>query len=353
MAGTTAKGAAAPCASEPRELLRVGNLRTTFHSHRQLVQAVRGVDLAVYDGDFLAVVGESGSGKSVTMKSVMDLLPPNADIEADELVYDGEDLLAMDAGQRRAMCGGKMAMIFQDPMTSLDPLKTVGSHLREVLKRHRGLSGKEADAEAVRVLGQVGIPSPEARLKQYPHEFSGGMRQRVLIAMALCCRPRLLIADEPTTALDVTIQAQILDLLRRLRDEEGMSVVLITHDLGVVASLCNRIAVMYGGLVMEYGTVDQIFYSPRHPYTRALLGAIPNPRGRDRGRLVAIPGSAPSLIDPPAGCPFAARCSFSCDACRDRLPAGRLYEDGQRARCVFSSEELDAQEQQRGEVEEA
>ena len=344
---------AAPAASQasPRELLRVGNLRTTFHSHRQLVQAVRGVDLAVYDGDFLAVVGESGSGKSVTMKSVMDLLPSNADVEADELVFDGQDLLAMGEDERRAMCGKQIAMIFQDPMTSLDPLQTIGSHLREVLKRHRGLTGKEADEEAVRVLGQVGIPSPEMRLTQYPHEFSGGMRQRVLIAMALCCKPRLLIADEPTTALDVTIQAQILDLLRRLRDEEGMSVVLITHDLGVVASLCNRIAVMYGGLAMEYGTTDQIFYSPRHPYTRALLGAIPNPRGRDCGRLVAIPGSAPSLIDPPAGCPFAERCEFACDRCREQVPAWKDYGNGQQARCIFSSDELDAQEQARGEVE--
>ncbi len=343
--------AGAAAAGSPQELLRVGNLRTTFHSHRQLVQAVRGVDLTVYDGDFLAVVGESGSGKSVTMKSVMDLLPKNADVEADELVFDGQDLLGMDADQRRAMCGKQMAMIFQDPMTSLDPLQTIGSHLREVLKRHRGLTGKEADDEAVRVLGQVGIPSPQMRLKQYPHEFSGGMRQRVLIAMALCCKPRLLIADEPTTALDVTIQAQILDLLRRLREEEGMSVVLITHDLGVVASLCNRIAVMYGGLVMEYGTVDQIFYSPRHPYTRALLGAIPNPRGRDCGRLVAIPGSAPSLVNPPSGCPFAERCEFACERCREAIPAWKSYESGQRARCVFTSEELDARQGQRGEAE--
>ena len=336
----------------PREaLLHVGNLRTTFHSHRQLVKAVRGVDLTVYDGDFLAVVGESGSGKSVTMKSVMDLLPPNADIEADELTFAGQDLLAMDADERRAMCGKQLAMIFQDPMTSLDPLQTIGSHLREVLKRHRGLTGKEADEEAVRVLAQVGIPSPEMRLKQYPHEFSGGMRQRVLIAMALCCKPRLLIADEPTTALDVTIQAQILDLLRRLRVEEGMSVVLITHDLGVVASLCNRIAVMYGGLVMEYGTTDQIFYRPRHPYTRALLGAIPNPRGRDCGRLVAIPGSAPSLVNPPEGCPFADRCDFACDKCRAGIPSWMQYADGQSARCVFTSDELDALEQKRGEVE--
>ena len=327
--------------SAPRELLRAENLRTTFHSHHSLVKAVRGVSLTVNDGDFMAVVGESGSGKSVTMKSVMGLLPDNADVEADALVFDGRDMLAMDPRERRAMCGGQIAMIFQDPMTSLDPLQTIGFHLREVLKRHRHLAGAEADAEAVRVLAQVGIPSPEQRLRKYPHEFSGGMRQRVLIAMALCCQPRLLIADEPTTALDVTIQAQILDLLRRLRDEEGMSVVLISHDLGVVASLCNRVAVMYGGLVMEQGTTDQIFYEPRHPYTRALLGAVPNPNGRRHGRLASIPGSAPLLIDPPDACPFAGRCAFTAPACSQGMPGWRTYADGQRARCVFDARELD------------
>ena len=327
--------------SAPRELLRVENLRTTFHSHHSLVKAVRGVSLTVNDGDFMAVVGESGSGKSVTMKSVMGLLPDNADVEADALVFDGRDMLAMSPRERRSMCGGQIAMIFQDPMTSLDPLQTIGFHLREVLKRHRHMTGADADAEAVRVLAQVGIPSPEQRLREYPHEFSGGMRQRVLIAMALCCQPRLLIADEPTTALDVTIQAQILDLLRRLRDEEGMSVVLISHDLGVVASLCNRVAVMYGGLVMEQGTTDQIFYEPRHPYTRALLGAVPNPNGRRHGRLASIPGSAPLLIDPPDACPFAGRCSFTAPACRQGMPGWRTYEGGQQARCVFDAHELD------------
>ena len=325
-----------------RELLRVDDLRVTFHSHHSLVKAVRGVSLTVNDGDFMAVVGESGSGKSVTMKAIMGLMPDNADVDARGLSFDGRDMLAMDARQRRAMCGGDIAMIFQDPMTSLDPLQTIGFHLREVLKRHRGLTGEQATAEAVRALGQVGIPSPEQRLREYPHEFSGGMRQRVLIAMALCCQPRLLIADEPTTALDVTIQAQILDLLRRLRDEEGLSVVLISHDLGVVASLCNRVAVMYGGLVMEQGTTDQIFYEPKHPYTRALLGAVPNPNGRRHGRLVSIPGSAPLLVDPPEACPFAGRCSFTCERCRQGMPGFRTYADGQAARCVFSAEELDA-----------
>ncbi|MEE8715634.1 MAG: ABC transporter ATP-binding protein [Coriobacteriales bacterium] len=341
------EGRVAPGAASSHELLRIRGLKTTFHSHHSLVKAVRGVDLTVYDGDFLAVVGESGSGKSVTMKSVMGIMPDNADVEADELTFDGRDMLAMSDEQRRCMRGPDMAMIFQDPMTSLDPVKTIGNHLREVLKRHRGITGKRADEEAIRVLGQVGIPSPEQRLKQYPHEFSGGMRQRVLIAMALCCQPRLLIADEPTTALDVTIQAQILELLQRLGKEMGMSVVLITHDLGVVASLCNRVAVMYGGLIMETGTVRDIFYRPCHPYTRALLGAVPNPNESRTGRLESIPGSAPSLIDPPDGCPFAERCSFTSPACTRGIPDFIDYATGQRARCVFSSDELDAKQEGR------
>ncbi|MBR2835982.1 MAG: ABC transporter ATP-binding protein [Coriobacteriales bacterium] len=325
-------------------ILHVKNLHTTFFSHHKKIEAIRGVDLDVYDGDFLAVVGESGSGKSVTMKSVMGLLPKNAECTADELVFDGKDLLKMSEKERRQMCGGQIAMIFQDPMTSLDPLQTIGFHLREVLKRHRGLRGKEADAEAIRVLAQVGIPSPEQRLNEYPHEFSGGMRQRVLIAMALSCQPKLLIADEPTTALDVTIQAQILELLHRLRDELGMSVVLITHDLGVVANLCNRVAVMYGGLIMEQGEVDDIYYRPQHPYTRALLGAVPNPKGHREGRLVAIPGSAPSLANPPAGCPFSPRCDFAHEACSQAMPEFIAYGGERRARCTLTGAELDAKE---------
>lgn len=331
-----------PSVYHPRELLRVRGLTTYFHSHHALVKAVRGVDLTVYDGDFLAVVGESGSGKSVTMKSVMGLMPDNAEVHADELVFDGQDMLAMSEDERRQMRGKDIAMIFQDPMTSLDPVKTVGSHLREVLRRHRGLRGAEATQEAVRLLGLVGIPSPAKRMSQFPHEFSGGMRQRVLIAMALCSQPRLLIADEPTTALDVTIQAQILELLERLRTELGMSVVLITHDLGVVAKLCNRVNVMYGGLIMEEGGVEDIYYAPRHPYTRALLGAVPNPELRHRERLVSIPGSAASLINPPDGCPFADRCSFTSERCRNGIPDFIDYEREQRSRCVFSGEELDA-----------
>ncbi len=327
-------------------LLTVENLKTTFQIHKTRVSAVRGASIHVDDGDILAVVGESGSGKSVLMKSIMGLLPENAETTADRLVYMGKDLLTLSYDERRKMRGQEFAMIFQDPMTALNPLKKIGTHLTEVLMRHRGLNKKEAKAEAIEALKKVGIPSPESRLNQYPHEFSGGMRQRVLIAMALCCKPKLLIADEPTTALDVTIQAQILELLKQLREEENMSIVLITHDLGVVASLSNRISVMYGGLIMEEGLTDEIFYAPKHPYTKALLHAIPQPTTGSRERLEAIPGMAPSLVNPPAGCPFAERCKYACDKCSEKLPEYRQYTDTQRAMCVFTSEELEQKDKE-------
>ncbi|MBO8463126.1 MAG: ABC transporter ATP-binding protein, partial [Firmicutes bacterium] len=222
-------------------------------------------------------------------------------------------------------------------------------HLREILMRHRGMKKAEANKEAIEALKKVGIPSPESRLKQYPHEFSGGMRQRVLIAMALCCNPKLLIADEPTTALDVTIQAQILELLQELQTTENMSIVLITHDLGVVASLSNRIVVMYGGRVMEEGLTDEIFYHPTHPYTRALLNAIPKPVTGVKERLEPIPGMAPSLLNPLPGCPFADRCSFATPKCEERMPEYHTYSDTQRAMCIFSKTELDQMEQKKGE----
>lgn len=327
-------------------LLTVDNLKTTFMIHKTKVEAVRGASIHVDDGDILAVVGESGSGKSVLMKSIMGLLPENAQTTADSLVYMGRNLLEFSADQRRKMRGKEFAMIFQDPMTALNPLKKIGAHLTEVLMRYRKLNKKQAREEAIEALRKVGIPSPEKRLDQYPHEFSGGMRQRVLIAMALCCKPKLLIADEPTTALDVTIQAQILELLKQLRDEEKMSVVLITHDLGVVASLSNRISVMYGGLIMEEGLTDEIFYVPKHPYTRALLHAIPQPTTGVKERLEAIPGMAPSLTNPPAGCPFAERCKYACEKCESEIPAYRQYTRTQRAMCVFTEEELNAMDKE-------
>jgi len=331
-------------------LLTLRDLHTTFALHRDRVEAVRGVDLHVDSGEILAVVGESGSGKSVTMKSVMGILPENAQVSAEEMRFDGRDLLTLGEEERRKMRGREMAMIFQDPMTALNPVKRIGAHMTEVIVRHKRVSGDEARRLAVAALGKVGIPSPEDRMRQYPHEFSGGMRQRVMIAMALCCSPKLLIADEPTTALDVTIQAQILELLKELREKEGMSIILITHDLGVVASLADRISVMYGGRIMEDGLVDEIFYHPCHPYTRALLRAIPKPSAGGRERLVAIPGMAPSLLNPPPGCPFQARCGFSCEKCGAEMPAFRQYGATQQAMCVFSDAELDQMNERKGAV---
>lgn len=327
-------------------VLSARNVHTTFHTHGRSVQAVRGVSFHVEHKEILAVVGESGSGKSVLMKSIMGLMPDNAEVVADEIRFQEQELSTMIPEQLRKIRGKEIAMVFQDPMTALNPLRTIGYHLVEVLKRHRKMNGKEAQKEAIEVLKQVGISSPEKRLMQYPHEFSGGMRQRALIAMALCCKPKLLIADEPTTALDVTIQAQILELLKKIQEENGMSVVLITHDLGVVASLSHRICVMYGGLIMEEGLTDEIFYAPKHPYTKALLRAIPRPQSGSRERLESIPGMAPSLASPPPGCPFAERCKFACETCNEGIPQYRVYSDTQRAMCIFSDEELSAMEKE-------
>ena len=325
-------------------VLTIDNLTTTFKSHKQKIQAVRGVSLYVKEGDILAIVGESGSGKSVTMKSVMGLLGENAEIQADHLELLKKDLLSMSEKEKEKMRGKDMAMVFQDPMTALNPLKKIGGHMIEVLCRHQKLSKKEARKVAVDMLAKVGISSPESRMEQYPHEFSGGMRQRVMIAMALCCQPRLLIADEPTTALDVTIQAQILQLLKQLNETEYMNIILITHDLGVVASLAKRIEVMYGGLIMEEGTTEEIFENPTHPYTRALLHAIPKCESGCRERLEPIPGMAPSLANPPEGCPFVTRCKFACEECKKEVPLMRSYSETQSSRCIFTKEELDEQE---------
>jgi peptide/nickel transport system ATP-binding protein len=329
-------------------ILKAENLVTTFRIHRDTVQAVRGVDIQVNEGEIFAVVGESGSGKSVLMKSIMDILPETAHIQADLLQFNGIDLKTLSAEGRRKLRGKDIAMIFQDPMTALNPVKTIGSHLTEVILRHQKVSKKQAKELAIQALQKVGIPSPESRMKQYPHEFSGGMRQRVMIAMALSCSPKLLIADEPTTALDVTIQAQILELLKDLQQKESMSIVLITHDLGVVASVSNRIAVMYGGRIMETGLTDEIFYHPTHPYTRALLRAIPKPVTGEKERLEAIPGMAPSLMNPPPGCPFQERCQFACERCAQGKPKTRVYSETQQSDCVFSYEELNAMEYQKG-----
>jgi len=319
-----------------KTLLKVNNLKTTFYSKDKKVEAVRGINFEMKTGDILGIVGESGSGKSVLMKSIIGILPENAKIDSGEVYFEEKNILNLSSKEMSKIKGKEIAMIFQDPMTALNPLKKIGAHIEEVLIRHKGIEKKEAKKIAIEVLKNVGIPMPEKRINQYPHEFSGGMRQRVLIAMALACNPKLLIADEPTTALDVTIQAQILELLKSLKIENNMSIILITHDLGVVASLCNRIEVMYGGLIMEEGLVEEIFYEPKHPYTKALLNSIPKVEGDEKIRLEPIKGSAPSLIDPPKGCPFAERCEFANSKCFNEMPENITFSNTHKAMCFFA-----------------
>src|ERR687893_478724 len=282
-------------------VLEVKDLRISFATYAGEVQAVRGASFYLRRGETLAIVGESGAGKSVAARSIMRLNPEsNTIVRGGEIVFEGEDLLKLSEKHMLDIRGPKIAMVFQDPMTSLDPTMRVGRQIMESLKQHLGMSGRQAAERAVELLKLVGIPYAEERLKQYPHQFSGGMRQRVVIAIALACDPQVLIADEPTTALDVTIQAQILELLRDLQERIGMSIILITHDLGVVAQSAHRVAVMYGGKIVETGTVREVFYSPRMPYTWGLLGSILLPAA-DRGReLITIPGSPPDMLDPPA-----------------------------------------------------
>ena len=327
-------------ADSREKVLEVRDLNVTFHARGQEIRAVRGVNLAVYPGEILGIVGESGSGKSVTMKAVLGILPENASIKAGSLKLLSTEMTSLSEDEYRRLRGKDMTMIFQDPMTALDPVMTVGKHMEEVLKRNLGLKNKEEIRQkSIEMLDKVGIPDPPSRLKQYPHEFSGGMRQRVLIAMALACGPKLLIADEPTTALDVTIQAQILDLLQELEEQYHTSIVLITHDMGVVATVCQRIAIMYGGLIMETGTADEIFYDPKHPYTRALLRAIPSTELKEGERLQAIEGLPPSLINPPAGCPFAERCEYAEEKCRRELPAYHTFSQTHQAMCHMCAPE--------------
>ncbi len=321
-----------------QDLLQVNNLRTVFTEPDGRIEVVRGVSFSVKNGEILGIVGESGSGKSVMMKSVLDILPSNAEITGGEIIFNAQHLERFTSEEKRRIRGREIAMIFQDPMTALNPLKKIGDHLEELLLRHQRLASGTTRENALNLLRLVGIPEPERRFKQYPHEFSGGMRQRVLIAMALACRPKLLIADEPTTALDVTIQAQILDLLQDLKIRNNMAIILITHDLGVVASLCHRIIVMYAGLIMEEGTVVELFDQPRHPYTKALLNSLPQLGAPEKSRLQPIPGVAPSLAALPPGCPFAERCERVMEACRQRLPEYRNSTATHRWRCFWATE---------------
>ncbi len=315
-------------------LLDIKNLRTTFSTQVGQVRAVRGLNLTVDYGESVGIVGESGSGKSVSMLSVMGLLPVNAHVNADSIMFDGRELMTMDEREKRKMHGSEIGMVFQDPMTSLNPLHTIGMQLMEPIKLHMGLNKAQARERALEMLKLVNIPSPESRLKQYPHEFSGGMRQRVMIAIALACNPKLIIADEPTTALDVTIQAQILELMQGLKNQLNTSIIMITHDLGVIASMCSRIVVMYGGCVAETGTTREIFYSPKHPYTWGLLRSIPKAQmDGTHSKLLPIPGTPPDMLRPPKGCPFAPRCPYAMQVCREYMAPETVLSDTHRVSC--------------------
>ena len=293
------------------KILEVKNLELSFHTFAGEVKAIRGVDFDVFKGETLAIVGESGSGKSVTTKSIMRLLPEsNTEYKSGEILFGGQDLLKVSEKEMQKVRGKDISMIFQDPMTSLNPTMPIGKQIMEPLLKHQGLSKKEAQAKSIELLSLVGMPQPEARMKQYPHQFSGGQRQRIVIAVALACNPKLLIADEPTTALDVTIQAQILELMKDLQTKINTSIIFITHDLGVVANVADRVAVMYGGQIVEVGTVDEIFYNPQHPYTWGLLSSMPS-LDTVEDKLYAIPGTPPDLMAPPKGDAFALRSEYA------------------------------------------
>ena len=313
-------------------LLEVDNLRTYFYTREGAVQAVDGVSFAVEEGRTLGIVGESGCGKSVTALSIMGLIPrPPAKIVEGSVLFDGRDLTKLAERELEDVRGKEIAMIFQDPMTSLNPTFKIGTQITETLRRHFDITKGAARQRAIELLEEVGIPNAPGRLDDYPHQFSGGMRQRVMIAIALSCKPRLLIADEPTTALDVTIQAQILDLLERLREERRMALIIITHDMGVIAEAADDVAVMYAGQIVEQAPVLDLFDQPEHPYTEALMGALPQLEGTGirEGRLTAIPGRPPDLVDPPEGCRFAARCPYvGLDACATQPQALREVRQG-------------------------
>jgi oligopeptide transport system ATP-binding protein len=321
-------------AADGENILEVRDLEISFSTYAGEVQAVRGVTFDLRRGETLAIVGESGSGKSVTAKSIMRLLPEaNSIVKGGEAIFEGQDLLKLSEQQMQKIRGSNIAMVFQDPMTSLDPTMKIGRQITESLTKHLGLSGQRARERAIELLTLVGIPNPEDRIKQYPHQFSGGMRQRVVIAIALACDPQILIADEPTTALDVTIQAQILELLRELQEQLGMSVILITHDLGVVAHTAHRVAVMYAGKVVETGTLREIFYNPQMPYTWGLLASIPLPTADRSQDLIPIPGSPPDMHDPPKGCPFTPRCPYAMRVCAEEMPGYTTFSAEHKAAC--------------------
>ncbi|WP_067841970.1 ABC transporter ATP-binding protein [Amphibacillus sediminis] len=325
-------------------ILEIRNLQTSFFTDKFEVKAVDGVNFAVPKGKTLGIVGESGSGKSITSLSILRLIQNPGKVKGGEVIFKGENLLDKTEAQMRQIRGNEISMIFQEPMTSLNPVYTVGQQISESFQIHQKMSKKEAMLRSVEMLKLVGIPSPERRVKQYPHELSGGMRQRVMIAMALACDPELLIADEPTTALDVTIQAQILELMKDLQNRLGMSIIMITHDLGVVAETCDYVAVMYMGKVVEYAAVKDLFKHPKHPYTVGLLNSLPrHDIDLEDEELQVIKGSVPSPADMPKGCRFAPRCPFASEICRERLPDLEESEDGNQIRCWIYTDEWDGE----------
>ncbi|MBE5986466.1 oligopeptide transport system ATP-binding protein [Lacrimispora xylanisolvens] len=323
-------------------LLEVNQLRVQIETQHGTVQAVRGVSFHLDEQETLAIVGESGSGKSISVKSIMGLLPKNGKIVEGSILLEGKDLAKYSERQMQSVRGSDISMIFQDPMTSLNPTMTIGKQIVEVLKEHRrDMTKAQMKERALELISLVGISNPEARFDQYPHQLSGGMRQRVVIAVALACDPRILIADEPTTALDVTIQAQILDLMRDLQKKIKTSIIIITHNLGVVANIADRVAVMYGGQLVETADVRDLFYETAHPYTKGLLASIP--KASEKGsELTAIPGTPPDLMEPPKGCPFAARCTKTMEVCRQYPPEDMLCGENHHVRCWLLDERAKA-----------
>jgi peptide/nickel transport system ATP-binding protein len=319
-------------------LLVICGLKTHFRTDEGMVRAVDGIDLSIGRGEALGVVGESGCGKSVTALTVLKLIqmPPGKIVDG-QILWQGRDLVPLDAHEMRRIRSKEIGIIFQEPMTSLNPVYTVGAQIAEVIRLHEQLNRRDAMDKAAEMLRLVHIPTPERRVHDFPHQFSGGMRQRVMIAMALSCNPKLLIADEPTTALDVTIQAQILDLLEEMKERFGMAIMLITHDMGVIAETVQRVAVMYAGRVVEEASVEQLFDRPLHPYTQGLIRSIPriDRAAKRKSRLEAIAGVVPSLLDPPPGCRFAARCKFATPACSKAMPELREIEPGHKVACIL------------------
>ena len=327
-----------------KPLLDIKNLRLSFFTPAGEVKALNDVSISMQEGDVLGIVGESGSGKSVTASSIMGLIAHPGKITGGTIDFNGHRINEITEKEMRKIRGKEVSMIFQDPMTSLNPVYTIGNQIQEVINLHTDLNKKMAYERSVELLELVGINEPEKRLKQYPHELSGGMRQRVMIAIALACEPKLLIADEPTTALDVTIQAQILELMMELKNKVNMSIIMITHDLGIVANMCNRIVVMYAGKVVEEGTADEIFYNPRHEYTKGLLRSIPKIDSEKHEKLIPIDGTPVDMLNPPAGCPFAPRCGECMKICLKRMPEFTQITGTHKSACWLLQKEAFEQE---------